>query len=180
MIVVDAVIHHVRLFRVHAVAPDADRLREVRDADYAGRGVHAATLDVVQPLINVLAGAVELGGVDVDDERAAGDGGEGDARGEGHPVVGVDAVKALVAGQGDAQPGVALGVGEHVAVVAAAAPAALGEAGSGAHRGGDGVEIVRAAEEMGGRVADFPASASRADARKPEHAMGRSEGAIGG
>src|SRR5256885_1612362 len=68
----------------------------LRDALPISHGtVHAAAFDVVDPLVDVLAGAVELGGVDVDDERLAGGGGDGQAGGEGEPVVGVDDVELL-------------------------------------------------------------------------------------
>jgi len=84
------------------------------------RAVHAATFDVVDPLIDVGAGAVELGGVDVDDQRDALEGGDLQAGGEGHPVVGVHDVEGFVTRNLGGERGVPLDLGKKVTRVLAA------------------------------------------------------------
>ena len=69
---VDGVVDHLDLVGSHAVAVDADVLGQVADGDDLVGPVHAGALDVVDALVDVLAAAVELGGVDVDDQRLAG------------------------------------------------------------------------------------------------------------
>ena len=66
---------------------------QVADGDDAGGGGHALLFDFEDAGMDVDAGAVEFGGVDLHDERFAVDGGDGDGGVEGHPVVGVDDVE---------------------------------------------------------------------------------------
>jgi hypothetical protein len=87
------------------------------DGDDLDRAVHAAALDVVDALIDVQAGAIEFGRVHVDDQRHAFDAGDGQAGGEGHPVVGVDDVEGFVARDLGGEGGVALDFGEQIAGV---------------------------------------------------------------
>ena len=84
--------------------------------------VHAAAFDVVDALIDVQAGAVEFGAVNVNDQRHAFEAGDGQAGGERHPIVGVNDVEGFAAGDFGGQRGVALDLGEHVAGIRGNAP----------------------------------------------------------
>ena len=79
--------------------------------------MHAAAFDVVDALIDVHAAAVELGGVNVNDQRHALDARDGQAGGEGHPVVGVNDVERFLSGDLGGEHGVALHFGEQIAGV---------------------------------------------------------------
>ena len=57
--------------------------------------------DVINVLVDVLAAAVELGRVDLDDQGFAAAGRQGHAGREGHPVVGVDQVEYFAFSQVD-------------------------------------------------------------------------------
>ena len=91
-------------------APDADR-------DHAHRGVHAAALDVVDAMVDVLARTVELRGVHVHDERPPGGAGDPHAGGIRHPVMGVDDVELEVGGGLGGEPGVPLDLADEVVAV---------------------------------------------------------------
>src|SRR4051812_9095707 len=92
----DGVVDDLDLAGVDAVVVGALVFGQVTDCDYFNRAVHAAAFDVVDPLVDVGAGAVELGGVDVDDQGDALEGGYLQAGGEGHPVMGVHHVEGFV------------------------------------------------------------------------------------
>src|SRR5439155_2243709 len=87
------------------------------DGDDFDGGVHAAALDVVDALIDVQARAVELGRVNVNDQRRALEGGDGHAGGEGHPVVRVHDVETFAACDLGGEGGVALDFVEEVSAV---------------------------------------------------------------
>ena len=67
----DRVVDDFDLVRVDAVVMRDEVLGQVADRDDPHRAVHAATLDVVDSLIDVQAAAVEFGRVDVNDQRHA-------------------------------------------------------------------------------------------------------------
>lgn len=94
---------------------DADVLGQMRDGDNLHGAVHAASLDVVNAGVDVLAGAVELGGVNMNDQGLALQAGNGQCRGESHPVMRVDNVKVIVAGNLGGQARITLNLGKHVA-----------------------------------------------------------------
>ena len=73
---IDAVVDHLDLLRRHGVAVDDDIAGVVADGDHPGGRVHALALDVVHVLIDMLAAAVELGGVNLHDQRLAAVGGQ--------------------------------------------------------------------------------------------------------
>src|SRR6185295_4065703 len=116
----DGVVDDLDLGLVDAVVVGALVLGQVTDCDYFNRAVHAAAFDVVDALVDVGAGAVELGGVDVDDEGDALEGGDLEAGGEGHPVVGVDDVEGFVTRNLGGERGVPLDLGKKVPRVLAA------------------------------------------------------------
>src|SRR5690606_30269310 len=73
------VVDHADFFGLHAVTLGHDVLGQHADGDHTNCGVHAASLDVVDRLVDMLAGTVEFGGVDVGDQRLAGHASEGHA-----------------------------------------------------------------------------------------------------
>ena len=124
----DGVVDDLDLVRVDAVVVGDEVLGEVADGDDLDGAVHAAAFDVVDALSTCSAGAVELGGVHVDDQRHALERGDGQAGGEGHPVVGVNDVERFVSRDLGGERGVALDLVEQVAAVVVA-PAACREPG---------------------------------------------------
>ncbi len=115
---------HADLLRREAVPVHDDPLRQVRDGDDGLGGVHAAPLNVVDRLVDVLAGAVELRRMNVDDQRPAGAGGNRHARRERDPVVGMDDVESFVPGHLDAPLGILFDSTDQVALVSACRPGA--------------------------------------------------------
>ena len=86
-------------FRADPVPLDHDVFRVVADRDDAVGCLEAVAFDVVNVLIDVLPAAVELEGVDVEDEGPAADPCGLDAGKDGHPVVGVDDVAWMFLGK---------------------------------------------------------------------------------
>ena len=68
-VLVDAVVDDLDLVGLDAVAPRADRFGQPAHRNDPVRAVHAHALDVVEPLVDVLARAIELGRVHMRDER---------------------------------------------------------------------------------------------------------------
>ncbi len=95
-------------------ATDNDVAGQSADGHHGVGGAHPPALDVVDPLIDLRPGAVELGRMNVDHERPAGLGGYGDAGWKSDPVVGMDDVETLAGGQAACQTGVALDLGQQV------------------------------------------------------------------
>ena len=120
---VDAVVDHLDLVGIDVVARGQNVLGQIADRDDAGRGVESGPLDVVDALMDVLAAAVKLGGVNVYYERLARQLGHGHPRRVGHPVVCVDHFERFVASEHRGQAGVVLNFAEHVAAVLARAHA---------------------------------------------------------
>ena len=136
---VDAVVDHFALGNGHRVAVRADVPGQHADRDHLDGGVHAAALDVVDGLVDVLAGTVEFRAVDVHHERLAGDARERDAGGVGEPVVRVDHVEVAVAAAFHHEARVRLALREEVArVVGHAGAAGKRHACAAAVRFGDG------------------------------------------
>ena len=77
--------------------------------------MHAATLDVVDTLIDVNARAIELRRVDMYHQRLAGDRGDAQARGVGEPIVRVNHIELKIACGRDAEPRKALDLLHQVA-----------------------------------------------------------------
>jgi hypothetical protein len=103
---IDGVVDDLDFLLGHAVPVADDIGRHVTDGDDAIGAVHARPLDVVDHLIDPVAGAVEFGAVDVDDQRSSGRVGYGRGGGERHPIVRVDDVERLPAGELNGQAGV--------------------------------------------------------------------------
>ena len=99
------------------------------DANDARRGVHPGPLDVVNALVHVQAGAVELGRVHVHDEGLAAAERDGDAGGIRHPVVRVHEIELLAAREAACKHRVALYLGKELAavVIRSAGAYAVGE-----------------------------------------------------
>ena len=140
---VDAVVDHFALGNRHGVAVGADVPGQHADRDHLDGGVHAAALDVVDGLVDVLAGTVEFRAVDMHHERLAGDARERDAGGVGEPVVRVDHVEIAVAAAFHHEARVGLALREEVARVVRHAGAARERHACAAavgfgHRGADG------------------------------------------
>ena len=102
----DGVVHRNDLVRVDAIFLNDDVARQIAHRDHAVGGFHATSLDGVNIRVDVLARAVELGGVHVHHKRLArGLLGRNACR-IGQPVVGVDDVEVVFRGQRRANQGI--------------------------------------------------------------------------
>ena len=90
---------------------------QIADGDDLHRAVHAAAFDVVDALVDVDAGTIELGAVYVNDEGNPLDAGDGHSSGEGHPVMGVNDVDRFLPGDLARQCGVSLNFRKEIARV---------------------------------------------------------------
>ena len=86
---INGVVNDFNLVRFDPVMMGDEILGQGTDGDHLHRAVHAATFDVVDALIDMHATSIELGRVNVNDQRDILQCRDGHSGGESHPVMGM-------------------------------------------------------------------------------------------
>ena len=113
----DTVIDDVDLLGAEAVTTDHDATGEMTHGNDLVGPLHALPLDIIHDLVDMLTASVELGRMNVHDQRLAGHGGHRHPGRIRHPVVSVNHVELFALRQLHRHGGIAMDLLIHIATV---------------------------------------------------------------